>query len=682
MALQLIVTNAGRAAIVNAQNTGTAPVTVAQIGLSATAVTPLATLTALAGEFKRLAALAGDTVADDTIHMIGRDEGGDAYTVRSFALYLADGTLFAIYGQASPIVEKVSASIMMLTLDVRFADIAASALTFGNANFLNPPATETVKGVAELATQAESDAGLDDERIVTPKKNRASFLAWAVALFSDVWRASNDGAGSGLDADLLDGQQGSFYTNIPARLGYTPLNEASYTAADVRAKLVTVDGAGSGIDADLLDGLESSFYTNIPGRLGYTPANKAGDNFTGTISVSDGAGQVTLNKEGSVWSRRSDGTGIYYLGSSLDRFLYYDGTIYRLNGAELYLGAAGSLVWNAGNDGAGSGLDADLLDGQQGSFYTNIPARLGYTPLNEASYTAADVRAKLVTVDGAGSGIDADLLDGLDSGHFTNIPARLGYTPANRAGDTFTGSIRRDANFYMDLVGGNALFNFDAFDYIQYSRANDAFSLIVNGESRIVARASGNLDLSASAGSIYFNTLPIWHSGNDGAGSGLDADLLDGQDSSFYANIPARLGYTPLNAASYTAADVKAKLVTVDGAGSGIDADLLDGHEAAAFDRIVEQALVSNGGYIVYASGRKECWGMITVNADSYGTIVLPTAHSQWVHPVLSPDVNGGEANASQNTGVTSINGNPPTTITVWSAANSVTRLWWRTIGV
>lgn len=27
---------------------------------------------------------------------------------------------------------------------------------------------------------------------------------------------------------------------------------------------------------------------------------------------------------------------------------------------------------------------------------------------------------------------------------------------------------------------------------------------------------------------------PIWHSGNDGEGSGLDADLLDGKDSSFF----------------------------------------------------------------------------------------------------------------------------------------------------
>lgn len=39
------------------------------------------------------------------------------------------------------------------------------------------------------------------------------------------------------------------------------------------------------------------------------------------------------------------------------------------------------------------------------------------------------------------------------------------------------------------------------------------------------------------------NGQPIWHQGNDGAGSGLDADLLDGQDGSFYlawSNITGR----------------------------------------------------------------------------------------------------------------------------------------------
>ena len=51
-------------------------------------------------------------------------------------------------------------------------------------------------------------------------------------------------------------------------------------------------------------------------------------------------------------------------------------------------------------------------------------------------------------------------------------------------------------------------------------------------------------------------------------------DLASGIDTQFAAK---------LNAASYTAADVLAKLLTVDGAGTGLDADLLDGQHASAF---------------------------------------------------------------------------------------------------
>ncbi len=51
-------------------------------------------------------------------------------------------------------------------------------------------------------------------------------------------------------------------------------------------------------------------------------------------------------------------------------------------------------------------------------------------------------------------------------------------------------------------------------------------------------------------------------------------DLSSGIDSQFA---------TKLNAAYYTAADVLAKLLTVDGAGTSLDADLLDGQHASAF---------------------------------------------------------------------------------------------------
>ena len=55
-----------------------------------------------------------------------------------------------------------------------------------------PPASETVQGIAELATQAEVDAGTDDERIVTPLKlaafpavNQATEIVAGIAELAD-----------------------------------------------------------------------------------------------------------------------------------------------------------------------------------------------------------------------------------------------------------------------------------------------------------------------------------------------------------------------------------------------------------------------------------------------------------------------------------------------------------------
>lgn len=63
-----------------------------------------------------------------------------------------------------------------------------------------------------------------------------------------------------------------------------------------------------------------------------------------------------------------------------------------------------------------------------------------------------------------------------------------------------------------------------------------------------------------------------------------DHRLSGDHDGRYYikSQIDTSLGLK-LDASAYTAADVRAKLLTVDGAGSGVDADLLDGKQATEF---------------------------------------------------------------------------------------------------
>lgn len=283
MSFDFIVTDAGRAALVNAQNTGTAPVTIAQVGISATAIAAGPGTVALPNEIKRIAGVPGQVVADDTIHINMTDGGADTYALRSIALYLADGTLFAAYSQPGPILAKTGASIALLAIDIVFADISAALITFGDAEFTNPPATTEVQGVVELATQAEADAGTDTTRALVPARARAALLPWLLA---------QDGSGSGLDADLLDGQHGSYYTNIVARLGYTPLNSALFTAAEILSRLITADGSGSGLDADLWRGKNP---TQFIADMFQTGSNANGRWW----KMPDGAGGTVIEQQGS-----------------------------------------------------------------------------------------------------------------------------------------------------------------------------------------------------------------------------------------------------------------------------------------------------------------------------------------------------------------------------------------------
>ncbi|WP_333840523.1 hypothetical protein [Novosphingobium sp.] len=166
--LVLQITDAGRAAMVDPAGGGTRRVTIAGAGLTAQAFIAAPTLTALPGEFKRLATVSGQVVAPDVVHLTVRDSAPETYAVRGIGLYLADGTLFAAYSQADPILEKAAPATFLVAFDWKLAPVDAGAIQFGDAGFLNPPATESVPGVTMLATIAEALAGQVADKALTP----------------------------------------------------------------------------------------------------------------------------------------------------------------------------------------------------------------------------------------------------------------------------------------------------------------------------------------------------------------------------------------------------------------------------------------------------------------------------------------------------------------------------------
>ncbi len=177
--LPITITNVGRAALINAQNTGTNALTISQVALTSANMegANFAAMTALPTELKRLSTFAGDVVADDTLHLTIRDESIQSYSMRGFGLILSDGTLFAVYGQAAPIVQKSSASIMLLAVDVVLASLTTAMIEFGDTDFINPPATVDRPGVIEIADQAEVDAGIRGDVAVPPSRLKVLLTA-------------------------------------------------------------------------------------------------------------------------------------------------------------------------------------------------------------------------------------------------------------------------------------------------------------------------------------------------------------------------------------------------------------------------------------------------------------------------------------------------------------------------
>lgn len=169
MANTILITDAGLAEVVAAEQGGFAPVVITQVGYGTGQYTPTGDMTVLKEEFKRLTAISGGAVGDNVIHLQARDDSSDAYTVYEVGLYTASGTLFAVCSQTVPILQKASQSQALLAIDLAVTDFSADSIAFGDTNFMNPPATTTTLGVVELATSEETIVGSDETRAVTPK---------------------------------------------------------------------------------------------------------------------------------------------------------------------------------------------------------------------------------------------------------------------------------------------------------------------------------------------------------------------------------------------------------------------------------------------------------------------------------------------------------------------------------
>ena len=342
------------------------------------------------------------------------------------------------------------------------------------------------------------------------------------------------------------------------------------------------DGGGSGLDADTLDGVQGASFLR----------SDATDSFSGNTLNFDGSddGKIILSGTSNPYIRfRESTTNKAYLQWSSSGYINIanqeSGETLRIkdgaSGLKWIVGSTEHTVWNANNDGAGSGLDADELDGIAGSGYlrsntndtftgstlvfdsstdqkiilegSNSPyirwkegsTNKAYIQWNTSGYlylrnqedssvlilrdnlnfSQDAINFKKIWNeynDGSGSGLDADTLDGVEGSNFLR----------SNTSDNCSGTITFDAEKGIRCSHGQQTDGNDGF--IASGKFGTGLNIVgtqtSSGTGRQI-RLWGNL--ITSGGDTY------WASGNDGAGSGLDADTLDGLHASQIGGFPS-----------------------------------------------------------------------------------------------------------------------------------------------
>jgi hypothetical protein len=323
-------------------------------------------------------------------------------------------------------------------------------------------------------------------------------------------------------------------TVIEFRRGASPLVfESSYTQGNFVDSIVIVNGgsgftSGQYFDVPLSGGSGSGLKGNIivtGGAVTEILVTSSGINYTGDFNITSAPSEIGTGS-GLVLAAKISTVNKQYANTSIDISRVSDQTISadpfgtvgvcRFQKSQFNLGAAGngSVTLKTGPD---SGLDADLLDGAQGSYYLN----------------ASNLNAGTVSVDRL-SGTYNISISG-QSGNTLRLITSVNNPTSSPTPNNFSAGIIADTrNNTADGLsdGGSRHLVLTARNF------GSGFDATGGGVRQLAFTDNNNMWLRGSGSTLdEFGTwAKVWTSLNDGDGSGLDADRLAGRRGIWYQN--------------------------------------------------------------------------------------------------------------------------------------------------
>ena len=180
--------------------------------------------------------------------------------------------------------------------------------------------------------------------------------------------------------------------------------------------------------------------------------------------------------------------------------------------------------------GSGTASSSNFLRGDN-SWQTIDLTNLSASNLTSGTVPDARFPSTLPAISGANlTNVNATTLDSIDSGSFLRSDAN----------DTMSGELTftSSGSYPIDINGSSnakIVLRGSQTPYIQFRESNtdkayiqwdsNGFLLLRNQEDSAELRIKDDITFSLDAGSTNYK---VWHAGNDGAGSGLDADMVDG----------------------------------------------------------------------------------------------------------------------------------------------------------